>query len=104
MLFLPYRLGLHVRKSLVANVWVTAVLLALLLMLVSAAVAMDGFPYPGVAVLVTLAGFFWSAAGVVFCLVALYPAARGRHLRLWGIAMGLNLVSLYVFFSLAAMY
>ncbi|NBO19012.1 MAG: hypothetical protein EBV03_07275 [Proteobacteria bacterium] len=104
MLFLPYKLEMGAEKLLIADIRVTIVLLALLLLLIGAAVGMDGFPYPGIAVIVTLAGLLWSLAGFVLCVLALYPAVRRKLLRLWGIAIALNGVSLYVFFSLAAMY
>jgi hypothetical protein len=72
--------------------------------LMLAAYVMNGFPYPMIAVVVTMTGLLWGLLGLLLALGTAYFAWRQKIMSLWCITAGMSAMSFYAFMSLASTY
>jgi hypothetical protein len=72
--------------------------------MITFAIVMQGFPFPGLAATVVVLGLLWSICAAVINIGALHAAIRQQLLKLWFLSAVLNAILFVVFFEMAAMY
>ncbi len=95
---------MRLQKLLMTNLVVNWVFMFLMSAIVGLAYVMNGFPWPGVAVTVTVCGMAWSVFGLALCLVTLYFAFKHKLMKVWGCSAAMSISAFYVFMTIAASY